>query len=153
MLGQHQVPAARQALCNSQGDQQPNQAGTTTGSTAAAPSPSLHPQDASHFVSPQSYFKPVFQSYRKHESFHSSFKPVSSWYTATLLTTWATQLKCYHGTATTESCLLPTRPHLITSTKHLCAGFADSRVQLTDLPVLHKKIRSSSTPSLSVTPV
>lgn len=65
----------------------------------------------------------------------------------------ATQQKRYHETTTTESCHLPTPSPLITNTKYLCAGFADSRVQLTDLPVLHKKTRSSSTPSLSITPV
>lgn len=79
MLGQHQVLPAHQALCDSQGDPQPNQPGSTTRSTATVLGPSLHPQqDASYLVRPQSYFKPVFQSYRKQEIFHSSLKPVSS---------------------------------------------------------------------------
>lgn len=50
-----------------------------------------------------------------------------------------------------QSCHLPTLSPLIT--KYRCAGFADSEVQLTDLPVLHKKTNTSSTSSLSITPV
>lgn len=35
MLGQHEVLAAHQALCNSQGNQQPRQPGTATSGTRA----------------------------------------------------------------------------------------------------------------------
>lgn len=74
MLNQHEVLAAHQALCNSQGDQQPNQPGTATSGTGAVLSPRLHPQqDPSCFVGPQ-LFQTVFQSYRNPEIFHYSFK-------------------------------------------------------------------------------
>lgn len=62
MLGQHEVLAACQALCNSQGVQQPKQPGTITSSTGAVLSPRLNPQ--TRFLLALSYFKPGFQSYR-----------------------------------------------------------------------------------------
>lgn len=78
MLGQHEVLAACQALCNSQADQQPKQPGTTTSGTGAELGPHLHPEeDASYFDSPQ-LFQTRVSELQNHELFHSLFKAVSS---------------------------------------------------------------------------
>lgn len=76
MLNQHEALAAHQALCNSQGDQQPNQPGTATSGTGVCSAHTCTHNKIQATLLVQSYFKHVFQSYRNPEIFHSPFKAV-----------------------------------------------------------------------------